>query len=183
MTNGPGDACTYTRVLRFVFEPSASAHLRAQVKNGPRDACTCTCVLLLVFAPSASAHLRAQVTNGPGDACTYTRVLRFVFAAFCKCTPPGTGEERNPRCMHLYLRAAVRFCGLLQVHTSGDRCGTDPVRTRAASTDSIVLLKHRYGAVPEAQVVTPLPEGNIRPQLDNFCHQSFFVKGLHRLHV
>ena len=57
------------------------------------------------------------------------------------------------------------------------------LRTRAASTDSIVLLKYRYGAVPEAQVVTPLPEGNIRPQLDNFCHQSFFVKGLHRLHV
>ena len=71
--------------------------------------------------PSASAHLRAQVKNGPGDACTYTRVLRFVSAAFCKCTPPGTGEERTPRCMHLCLRAAVRFCSLLQAHTSGDR--------------------------------------------------------------
>ena len=35
--------------------------------------------------PSASAHLRGQVKNGPGDACTYTGVLRFVLAAFCKC--------------------------------------------------------------------------------------------------
>ena len=28
--------------------------------------------------------------------------------------------------MHLYLRAAVRFCSLLQVHTSGDKGRTDP---------------------------------------------------------
>ena len=32
--------------------------------------------------PSASAHLRGQVRNGPRDACTYACVLRFVFAAF-----------------------------------------------------------------------------------------------------
>ena len=91
------------------LQPSASAHLRAQVKNGPRDACTYTCVLLLVL------------TNGPRDARTSVCVLRFVFAAFCKCTPPGTGEEQTSGCMHLYLPAAVRFCSLLQVHTSGDR--------------------------------------------------------------
>ena len=134
------------------LQPSASAHLRAQVKNGPRHACTYTCVLLLVFAafckctppgtgdertprcthfclraavrflqPSASAHLRGQVKNGPRDACTYACVLRFVFAAFCKCTPAGTGEEQTSGCMHLYLPAAVRFCSLPQVHTSGDR--------------------------------------------------------------
>ena len=71
--------------------------------------------------PSARAHLRGQVKNGPRDACTYACVLRIVFAAFCMCTPPGTGEERTSGCMHLYLRAAVRFCSLLQVHTSGDR--------------------------------------------------------------
>ena len=50
----------------------------------------------------------------PEMHCTYTKTiplqLQFVFAAFCKCTPPGTGEERTPRCMHLYLRAAVQFC-------------------------------------------------------------------------
>ena len=33
----------------------------------------------------------------------------------------GTGEEPTPRCMHLYLRAAVGICSLLQVHTSGHR--------------------------------------------------------------
>ena len=71
--------------------------------------------------PFASAHLRAQVENGPRDACTYTCLLLLVFAALCKCTPPGTGDEQTPRCMHLCLRAAVRFCSLLQVHTSGDR--------------------------------------------------------------
>ena len=32
--------------------------------------------------PSASAHLRGQVRNGPRDACTYACVLRFVSAAF-----------------------------------------------------------------------------------------------------
>ena len=48
------------------------------------------------------------------------RVLLFVFAAFRKCALPGTGEERTLRCMILYLRAAVRFCSLLQVHTCGD---------------------------------------------------------------
>ena len=66
----------------------------------------------------------------PEMHCTYTKTiplqLQFVFAAFCKCTPPGTGEERTPRCMHLYLRAAVRFCSLPQVHTSGDTWRTDP---------------------------------------------------------
>ena len=71
--------------------------------------------------PSASAHLRGQVKNGPGDVCTYTRVLRLVFAAFCKCTSAGTGEERTLKCRHLYLRASARFCSRLQVHTSEDR--------------------------------------------------------------
>ena len=60
--------------------------------------------------PSASAHLRGHVENGPWDACTYTCVLRFVFAAFCKCTPPGTGEERTLGCMHALIPAC---CGSL----------------------------------------------------------------------
>ena len=42
--------------------------------------------------------------------CTYTCVLRFVFAAFCKCTPPGTGEERTLGCMHALIPAC---CGSL----------------------------------------------------------------------
>ena len=118
------DACTYTasaRALRFVSAAFCKCTPPGTGEERTRDACTYTCVLRFVLQPSASAHLRGQVKNGPRDACTYTCVLRLVFAAFCKCTPPGTGEERTPRCMHLYRRAAIRFCSLLQVHTSGDR--------------------------------------------------------------
>ena len=110
------------RVLLFAFAAFCKC-----TPPGTGEERTLKCMILHLRAAvrflqtSASAHLRGQVKKGPGDACTYTRVLRFVSAAFCKCTPPGTAEERTPRCMHLYMRAAVGICSLLQVHTSGHR--------------------------------------------------------------
>ena len=75
----------YLRNCSSCLQPSASAHLRGQVKNEPRDACTYTCVLTSgdrwgtdpgmhaltptrrssLWQPSASAHLRGQVKNRP----------------------------------------------------------------------------------------------------------------------
>ena len=92
--------------------------------------------------PSASAHLRAQVRNGPRDACTYTCVLRFVFAAFCKCTPRGTGEERTLRCMHLTRVLLLVFAAFCKCTPPGTCGKTDPERIPAHTAASSRIPTH-----------------------------------------
>ena len=127
------------------LQPSASAHLRGQVKNGP-------CVLRFVFAAFCKC-----TPAGTGEErtpkCMYlTRVLLLVFAAFCKCTPPETGEERTPTCMHLYLRAAV----LVYKHVRGSRltrfsripnCTLDLGRLRAWTLQQTNTADHHPGSL------------------------------------